>query len=83
MFALVLPLQLGYARLFGDVLQLALDHLQFCLEAESVEFPVGHGGVAVGLRGVVRKGLIGRRRRRIPLDQPEKEMIVKTREDQR
>jgi hypothetical protein len=35
--------------------------------------------VAVGLRGVIRKGLIGRRRRRIPLNQPEKEMIVKTR----
>jgi hypothetical protein len=35
--------------------------------------------VAVGLRGVVQKGLIGRRRRRIPLNQSEKEMIVKTR----
>jgi hypothetical protein len=28
--------------------------------------------VAVRLRGVVRKGLTGRRRRRIPLNQPEK-----------
>jgi hypothetical protein len=35
--------------------------------------------VAVRLRGVVRKRLIGRRRRGIPLDQPEKGMIVKTR----
>jgi hypothetical protein len=35
--------------------------------------------VAVGLRGIVRKRLIGRRRRRIPLNQSEKEMIVKTR----
>jgi hypothetical protein len=39
--------------------------------------------VAVGLRGVIRKGLIGRRRRRIPLNQPEREMIVRTRKDQR
>jgi hypothetical protein len=39
--------------------------------------------VAVGLRGVVWKGLIGRRGRRIPLNQPEKEMIVRTRKDQR
>jgi hypothetical protein len=54
-----------------------LGRLQFRLEAESVEFPVGHGGVAVGLRGVVRKRLIGQRRRWIPLNQPEKEMIVK------
>jgi hypothetical protein len=37
--------------------------------------------VAVGLRGVVWKGLIGRRGRRIPLNQPEREMIVKTRKD--
>jgi hypothetical protein len=36
--------------------------------------------VAVGLRGVIWKGLIGWRRRRIPLNQPEKEMIVKTKE---
>jgi hypothetical protein len=72
LLALVLPLQLGYDRLFGDILQLALGHLQFRLEAESVEVPVGHGGVAVRLRGVVRKGLTGRRRRRIPLNQPEK-----------
>jgi hypothetical protein len=39
--------------------------------------------VAVALRGVVRKRLIGRRRRRIPLNQPERKMIVKTRKDQR
>jgi hypothetical protein len=32
---------------------------------------------------VVRKGLIGRRRRWIPLNQPEREMIVKTGKDQR
>jgi hypothetical protein len=38
--------------------------------------------VAVGLRGVIRKGLIGRRRRWIPLNQPERKMIVKTRKDQ-
>jgi hypothetical protein len=39
--------------------------------------------VAVRLRGVVWKGLIGRRSRRIPLNQPEKEMIIKTKENQR
>jgi hypothetical protein len=39
--------------------------------------------VAVGLRGVVRKGLIGRRRRWIPLSQPEREMIVETGKDRR
>jgi hypothetical protein len=37
--------------------------------------------VTVGLRGVVWKRLIGRRGRRIPLNQPEKEMIVRTRKD--
>jgi hypothetical protein len=35
--------------------------------------------VVVGLRGVVWEGLIGRRRRWIPLNQSEKKMIVKTR----
>jgi hypothetical protein len=54
-----------------------LGRLQFRLEVESVEFPVRHGGVAVRLRGVVWKGLTGRCRRRIPLNQPEKGMIVK------
>jgi hypothetical protein len=47
MFALVLPLQFGYASLFGDVLQLALSHLELRLETESIKFPVGHGGVVV------------------------------------
>jgi hypothetical protein len=32
---------------FGDVFQLALGYLQFRLEAESIKFPVGHGGVVV------------------------------------
>jgi hypothetical protein len=35
--------------------------------------------VAIGLRGVVWKRLIGRRRRRIPLNQFVKKMVVKTR----
>jgi hypothetical protein len=54
LLALVFPLQFGYASLFGDIFQLALGHLQLRLEAEGVELPVGHGGVMVGLRGVVR-----------------------------
>jgi hypothetical protein len=70
--ALVFPFQLGYTNLLGDLLQLALGRLQFRLEAESVEFPVGHGGVAVRLRGVVWKRLTGRRGRWIPLNQLEK-----------
>jgi hypothetical protein len=45
--ALVLPLQFGYASLFGDVFQLALGHLQLRLEAESIKFPIGHRGVMV------------------------------------
>jgi hypothetical protein len=44
---MVLPLQFGYASLFGDVFQLALGHLQLRLEAESIKFPVGHGVVVV------------------------------------
>jgi hypothetical protein len=74
---LVFPFQLGYAGLLGNLLQLALGHLQFPFEAESVEFPLRHGGVAVRLRGVVGQGLTGRRRRWIPLNQPEKRIIVK------
>jgi hypothetical protein len=77
LLALVLPLQFGYASLLGDVFQLALGHLEFCLEAESVKFPVGNGGVAVRLRGVVQQRLIGRRRRRVPLNKPETNGIVR------
>jgi hypothetical protein len=47
LLALVFPLQFGYASLFGDVLQLALGHLQLRLEVESIKFPVGNGGVMV------------------------------------
>jgi hypothetical protein len=47
LLALVHPLQFGYASLLGDVFQLVLGHLKFRHEAESVKFPVGHGGVAV------------------------------------
>jgi hypothetical protein len=77
LLALVLPLQFGYASLFGDVLQLALGHLELRLEAESIKFPVGHGGVAIRLRGVIWQGLTGRRRRWIPLNKPETEVIVR------
>jgi hypothetical protein len=47
LLALVLPLQFGYASLFGDIFQLALGHLQLRLEAERIKFPIGHGGVVV------------------------------------
>jgi hypothetical protein len=44
---------------------------------ENVKFPVGHGGVVVRLRGVVRQRLIGRRTGRVPLNKPETERIVR------
>jgi hypothetical protein len=47
LLALVFPLQFGYTSLCGDVLQLALGHLQLRLEAESIKFPVGNEGVMV------------------------------------
>jgi hypothetical protein len=47
LLALVFPLQFGYASFFGDILQLALGHLQLRLEAESIKFPIGNGGVVV------------------------------------
>jgi hypothetical protein len=56
-----------------------LGHLEFRLEAEGVKFPVGHGGVVVRLRRVVRQGLIGRRRGRVPLNEPETERIIRNR----
>jgi hypothetical protein len=80
LFALVLPLKFGYASLLGDILQLALGHLELRLEAEGVEFPVTHGGVVVRLRGVIRKKLIhGRRWGRVLVDEPEAEKIVRNR----
>jgi hypothetical protein len=42
--------------------------------------PVGHGGVAFRLRGVTRQGRVhGRRRGRVPLNEPETERIVRNR----
>jgi hypothetical protein len=78
LFALVLPLEFGDASLLGDNLQLALGHLELRLEAEGVELPVGHGGVVVRLRGVVRQRLIhDRRGGRIPVDEPETKEVVR------
>jgi hypothetical protein len=45
--SLVLPLQFDYSSLFGDVLQLTLAYLELRLKAESIKFPVRHGGVVV------------------------------------
>jgi hypothetical protein len=50
------------------------------LETEGVALAVGHGGVVVPLRGVVRQGWIrGRRRGWIPLDEPETKKIIRNR----
>jgi hypothetical protein len=68
----MLPFKLSDSSLLGNILQLALGFLELRLETESVTLAVGHGGVVVRLRGVVRQGRIrGRRRGRIPLDKPE------------
>jgi hypothetical protein len=50
----MLPFELGDSSLLGNILQLALGFFELCLEAEGVVLPVGHGGVVVRLRGVVR-----------------------------
>jgi hypothetical protein len=84
LFALVLPLEFGDAILLGDILQLAMGHLELRLEAEGVELPVGHGGVVVRLRGVGRQSLIhGRRGGWVPLDEPETKKIVRNRGESR
>jgi hypothetical protein len=52
----MLPFELGDSSLLGNILQLALGFFELRLEAEGIALPVGHGGVVVRLRGVVREG---------------------------
>jgi hypothetical protein len=57
-----------------------LGHLKLRLKAEGVELPIRYMGVVVRLLGVVRQRLIhGRRRGRVPVDEPEIEKIVRNR----
>jgi hypothetical protein len=68
----MLPFKLGDSGLLGNIFQLALGFLELRLEAEGVILAVWHRRIVVRLRGVVWQGLVrGRRRGRIPLDEPE------------
>jgi hypothetical protein len=69
----MLPFELGDAGFLGNLSQLTPGFVALRLETEGVALVVARGGVVVRLRGVVRQGWIrGRRRGRIPLDEPEK-----------
>jgi hypothetical protein len=69
----MLPFELGDASFLGNIFQLAPGFVVLRLETEGVALVVARGGVVVRLRGVVWQGWIrGRRRGRIPLDEPEK-----------
>jgi hypothetical protein len=80
LFTLILPFELSDVGFLGTFSQLASGFVMLRLETEGVALAVGHGGVVVRLRGVVRQGWIrGRRRSWIPLDEPETKKIVKNR----
>jgi hypothetical protein len=80
----MLPFELGDAGFLGNLSQLTLDFVALRLETEGVALVVERGGVVVRLRGVVRLGWIrGRRRGRIPLDEPETKRIVRNRKNSR
>jgi hypothetical protein len=67
------PFELGDAGFLGNCSQLAPGFVVLRLETEGVALVVTRGGVVVRLRGVVWQGWIrGRRRGRIPLDEPKK-----------
>jgi hypothetical protein len=69
----MLPFELGDVGFLGNIFQLAPGFVALRLETEGVTLVVARGGVVVRLRGVVWQGWIcGRRRGRIPLDEPEK-----------
>jgi hypothetical protein len=59
LFALVLPFEFSDAGFLGDFSQLAPGLVTLRLEAESVALVVGHRGVVIRLRGVVRQSWIG------------------------
>jgi hypothetical protein len=68
----MLPFELSDASLLGNIFQLAQGFVALRLEPEGVALVVARGGVVVRLRGVIWQGWIrGRRRGRIPLDEPE------------
>jgi hypothetical protein len=80
LFTLMLPFELSDAGFLGNFSQLAPGFVTLRLETEGVALAVGHSGVVVRPRGVVRQGWIrGRRGGRIPLDEPEKKRIVRKR----
>jgi hypothetical protein len=58
LFALILPFEFGDAGFLGNFSQLAPGFIMLRLETEGVALAVGHGGVVVRLRGVVRQGRI-------------------------
>jgi hypothetical protein len=76
----VLPFELGDASFLGNLSQLKPSFVALRLETEGVTLAVARGRVVVRLRGVVRQGWIrGRRRGRIPLDEPETKRIIRNR----
>jgi hypothetical protein len=76
----MLPFELGDASFLGNLSQPTPGFVTLRLETEGVVLAVARGGVVVRLRGVVQQGWIrGRRRGRIPLDEPETKRIVKNR----
>jgi hypothetical protein len=80
LFTLILPFELNDAGFLGNFSQLALGFITLRLETEGVALAVGHGGVVVRLRGVVRQGPIrGHCRGWIPLDEPETKKIIRER----
>jgi hypothetical protein len=54
LFALILPFKLIDAGFLGNFSQLAPGFVTLCLETEGVALAVGHEGVVVRLRRVVR-----------------------------
>jgi hypothetical protein len=85
LLALMLPFELSDASLLGNIFQLGPGFVALRLEPEGVALVVARGRVVVRLRGVVRQGWVrGRRRGRIPLDEPEKTKgIVRNRKKSR
>jgi hypothetical protein len=80
----MLPFELSDASFLGDLSQLVPGFVTLRLETEGVTLAVARRGVVVRLRGVVRQGWIrGRRRDRIPLDEPETKRIVRNRKKSR
>jgi hypothetical protein len=83
-FTLILPFEFSDAGFLGNFSHFTSGFITLRLETEGVTLTVGHGGVVVRLRGVVRQGRIrGRRRGWIPLDEPETKKVVRNRKKSR